>query len=137
MYYDCRFDPQDMLERLRNQRLVFVGDSLGRNQWESMLCMLAEGVQNKSRIYETSGEPISKHVGSLVFRFQDYNCTVEYYRDPFLVPQTRPPPNSPDNVTNVLVIDKVSWSVPKWWPGANILVLNSGHWWSSEKIFRG
>ncbi|XP_024377429.1 protein trichome birefringence-like 11 isoform X1 [Physcomitrium patens] len=135
---DCdlpSFDSQDMLEKLRDQRLVFVGDSLGRNQWESMLCMLAEGVQNKSRIYEINGHPISKHVGELVFRFQDYNCTVEYYRDPFLVPQTRPPPNAPDNVTNVLHIDQVSWTA-NMWPGASILVFNSGHWWSWEKIGR-
>lgn len=124
-----------MLERLRNQRLVFVGDSLGRNQWESMLCMLAEGVQNKSRIYEIDGQPITKHTGELKFRFQDYNCTVEYYRDPFLVPQTRPPRNAPENVTNVLQIDRVSWSASRW-PGASILVFNSGHWWSWEKIGR-
>jgi hypothetical protein len=103
-----------MLERLRGQRLVFVGDSLGRNQWESMLCMLAEGVQNKSRIYEINGETISKHVGELIFRFQDYNCTVEYYRDPFLVPQTRPPPASPRNVTSSLKLDQVSWSAGRW-----------------------
>ncbi|KAG0558453.1 hypothetical protein M758_10G027600 [Ceratodon purpureus] len=137
--HDCdlpRFNPQDMLERLRDQRVVFVGDSLGRNQWESMLCMLAEGVQNKSRIYEINGETISKHVGELIFRFQDYNCTVEYYRDPFLVPQTRPPPHSPSNVTSSLKIDQVSWSAGRW-PGANILVFNSGHWWSWEKINRG
>lgn len=124
-----------MLERLRGQRLVFVGDSLGRNQWESMLCMLAEGVQNKSRIYEINGETIRKHVGELIFRFQDYNCTVEYYRDPFLVPQTRPPPASPGNVTSSLKLDQVSWSAGRW-PGANILVFNSGHWWSWEKIGR-
>lgn len=135
--HDCdlpRFDPKGMLERLRDQRLVFVGDSLGRNHWESMLCMLAEGVQNKSRIFEINGYPITKHMGSLVFRFQDYNCTVEYYREPFLVPQTRPPPDSPSNVKSVLKIDQVAWSVEKWWPGANILVFNTGNWWVPEKI---
>lgn len=133
--YVRRFDPRGMLERLRNQRLVFVGDSLGRNQWESMLCMLAEAVQNKSRIYEVHGKSISKHMGELIFRFQDYNCTVEFYRDPFLVPQVRPPPGLPSNVTSVLKIDHVSWSARKW-HGANIMVFNSGHWWSWEKIGR-
>lgn len=135
---DCdlpRFDPKEMLNRLRNQRLVFVGDSLGRNQWESMLCMLAEGVQNKSRIYEVNGQPISKHIGELLFRFEDYNCTVEYYRDTFLVPQTRPPPDLPENVTSVLKIDHVSWSAGSW-PGANVMIFNTGHWWSWEKIGR-
>ncbi|MCO5608134.1 hypothetical protein L7F22_062340 [Adiantum nelumboides] len=43
-----RFKATEMLERLRGKRVVFVGDSIGRNQWESMLCMMASGVQNKS-----------------------------------------------------------------------------------------
>ncbi|KAM3273750.1 hypothetical protein ACQJBY_043134 [Aegilops geniculata] len=32
-----RFDAKFMLEKLRNRRVVFVGDSIGRNQWESLL----------------------------------------------------------------------------------------------------
>lgn len=63
-----RFNATDILERLRGQRLVFVGDSLGRNNWESMLCMLAEGVADKTKIYEVNGEPITKHSGKLVYR---------------------------------------------------------------------
>ncbi|XP_021681324.2 protein trichome birefringence-like 11 isoform X2 [Hevea brasiliensis] len=47
-----RFDAKVMLEKLRNRRLVFVGDSVGRNQWESLLCMLATAVRDNSSIYE-------------------------------------------------------------------------------------
>ncbi|KAJ6736082.1 PROTEIN TRICHOME BIREFRINGENCE-LIKE 9-RELATED [Salix viminalis] len=46
-----RFDARLMLEMLRNRRLVFVGDSIGRNQWESML---AAAVPGNSSIYEGS-----------------------------------------------------------------------------------
>jgi len=35
-----RFDGRDMLERLRNKRIILVGDSLNRNQWESLACLL-------------------------------------------------------------------------------------------------
>ncbi|CAH1432969.1 unnamed protein product [Lactuca virosa] len=35
-----RFDAKEVLERLRGKRVVFVGDSVNRNQWVSMVCML-------------------------------------------------------------------------------------------------
>ncbi|CAN1277500.1 Protein trichome birefringence-like 8, partial [Linum perenne] len=49
---NVRFNATDLLERARNGRIVFAGDSIGRNQWESLLCMLAQGVSNISTIYE-------------------------------------------------------------------------------------
>ena len=67
-----------MLEKLRKRRLVFVGDSIGRNQRESLLCMLATSVPDNSSIYEVNGSPITKHKGFLAFMFKDLNCTVEY-----------------------------------------------------------
>lgn len=39
-----RFDGMAMVERLRDKRVVFVGDSISRNQWASMVCLLDSSI---------------------------------------------------------------------------------------------
>jgi hypothetical protein len=48
---------------------MLVGDSMNRNQFESMLCILRTALPDKSRVFETHGYRISKGRGYFVFRF--------------------------------------------------------------------
>ncbi|PUZ73232.1 hypothetical protein GQ55_2G457800 [Panicum hallii var. hallii] len=130
-----RFDAARLLEILRNRRLVFVGDSIGRNQWESMLCMLASAVAEEGAIYEENGSPITKHKGFLSFRFRDHNCTVEHYRSPYLVRRSRPPRRSPKRVGATLQLGAMDSRAARW-KDADILVFNTGHWWNQERLQR-
>lgn len=64
-----RFNATKMLELIRGKRLVFVGDSLNRNQWESMLCLLKGAVVDPKKVYETRGRKITKEKGNYCFKF--------------------------------------------------------------------
>ncbi|KAL2569801.1 hypothetical protein AAZV13_18G149900 [Glycine max] len=63
---------QDFLVRLKGKRLMLVGDSMNRNQFESILCILREGLHNKSRMYEVHEHKITKGRGFFVFKFENY-----------------------------------------------------------------
>ena len=130
-----RFNASDLMERTRNRRIVFVGDSIGRNHWESLVCLLSSSVDNISSVYEENGNPITKHKGFLSIRFSEYNLTVEYYRTPFLVTVGRPPVGSPATVKKAVIVDQLPWQSTQW-AGADILVFNAGHWWSREKTLK-
>lgn len=52
-----RFNAKALLKKLTNKRLVFVGDSLNKNQWISMLCLLDSGISplfNKTTVWKRS-----------------------------------------------------------------------------------
>lgn len=66
----CRFNVKDFLARLRGKKLTLVGDSMNRNQFESLLCILREGLPDKSKMYEVHGYKITKGRGYYVFKIE-------------------------------------------------------------------
>uniref|UniRef100_A0ACD5WWI5 Uncharacterized protein n=1 Tax=Avena sativa TaxID=4498 RepID=A0ACD5WWI5_AVESA len=129
-----RFDARKVLAMLRGKRLVFVGDSLNRNQWESMMCLLREAVSDPARIREARGRRITKEKGDYNFKFLDYNCSVEYYVTHFLVHEGKS--RIGQKRTRTLRIDTIDRSSSRW-RGADVLVFNTAHWWSHHKTKAG
>ncbi|XP_042484642.1 protein trichome birefringence-like [Macadamia integrifolia] len=130
-----RLNGREMLELLRGKRLVYVGDSLNRNMWESLVCILRNSVEDKSRVFEASGRREFRTAGSYSFLFEDYNCSVEFFRSPFLV-QEWEIPDTNGSKKETLRLDLVERSSDKY-KNADIVVFNTGHWWTHEKTSLG
>ncbi|RWV97032.1 hypothetical protein GW17_00040208 [Ensete ventricosum] len=119
-----KFNAQDVLERLRGKRVVFVGDSMSRTQWESLICMLMTGVQDPNTVYEVNGKHISKTIRFLGVRFQTFNLSIEFFRSVFLVQQSLPPRHGPKRVRTTLKLDKMDDMSTKWFD-SDVLIFNS------------
>lgn len=129
-----RFDAGGILESLRGKRVVFVGDSMSRTQWESLICMLMTGVKDPETVYEVNGNTITKTIRFLGVQFKSFNLSVEFFRSVFLVQQGLPPRHGPKRVRMVLKLDKMD-DISQNWADSDVLIFNSGHWWTPSKLF--
>ncbi|XP_010914510.2 protein trichome birefringence-like 40 [Elaeis guineensis] len=119
-----RFNGSYVLERLRGKRVAIIGDSLNRNQWESLACLLYSSVR-PSRAFIKSQSSDYK-----IFRAVDYDCSVEFYWSPFLVEL-----KEREDQSKVLRLGKLPGSA-KSWRGADVMVFNTGHWWTHRGKMR-
>ncbi|XP_010922635.1 protein trichome birefringence-like 34 [Elaeis guineensis] len=121
-----RFNATRLLERLRDKRMAFVGDSLNRNQWISMICLLGATIPDPSKTMETNGFRMS-------FRVKEFNATVDFYWTPLLVESNSDDPvhhRIPDRIVRAQSIEKHA----RHWTDADILVFNSYLWWRRDTM---
>ncbi|XP_058734462.1 protein trichome birefringence-like 34 [Vicia villosa] len=118
-----RFNATILLEKLRNKRLVFVGDSLNRGQWVSMVCLVESSIPSSLKSMQTIAN------GSLtIFKAKEYNATIEFYWAPLLVESNSDDPVNhrvPDRIVRVQAIEKHA----KYWTDVDVLVFNTYLWW--------
>ncbi|KAG6689169.1 hypothetical protein I3842_11G161100 [Carya illinoinensis] len=116
-----RFDALKLLQILRGKRLMFIGDSVQRAQFESMVCLvqsvIPEGKKSLRRV------PPMK-----IFRVEEFDASIEYYWAPFIVE------SNSDHATNHTVLkrsvklDSIA-KHGKQWEGVDVLVFQSYVWW--------
>ncbi|XP_050207209.1 protein trichome berefringence-like 7 [Mercurialis annua] len=129
-----RFNVHDILQRLQNKRVVFVGDSMSRTQWESLICLLMTGLEDKKSVYEVNGNKITKRIRFLSVRFTSFNFTIDFFRSVFLVQHRWMPRNAPKRVRSTLRLDKID-DISSEWVNSDVLIFNTGQWWVPGKLF--
>ncbi|PON92212.1 Protein trichome birefringence-like [Trema orientale] len=123
---DCtlpRFDPELALKKLRGKRLLFVGDSLQRGQWQSFVCLVESIIPEEQK-------SMKRGRSHSVFKAKEYNATIEFYWAPFLVESNSDLHIIGDPKKRILKVDSVAKHA-KNWMGVDILVFNTYVWWMS------
>lgn len=126
------FNATFMWETLRGKRMMFVGDSLNRGQYVSLVCLLHKVIPEGAKSMKTFDS-------LTVFRAEEYNASIEFYWAPFLLE------SNSDNAIVHRVKDRIvrADSIEKHarhWKGVDIVVFNTYLWWMTGlkmKILRG
>ncbi|KAI3702764.1 hypothetical protein L6452_28516 [Arctium lappa] len=131
----ARFNGEEFLRRNRGKKIMFVGDSLSSNQWQSLACMLYHTVPRSNHIFVTQGPLLN-------LTFPEYGVSVMYLKNGFLVDLVV------EKRGRILKLDSISRCSK--WEGVDILIFNSYHWWThsgskktwdyyqvGEEIYRG
>jgi len=136
------FDNEDFLNRMKNKTIVFMGDSLGRQQYQSLMCMATGGSRLDSDV-EDVGEEYDlvkpRHAflpGGSAYRFGRTNTTILFYWSVSLCKLEALNSSDPENGYSAMHLDRPEKFLTQYLHKIDVLVLNTKHHWGQAKLDR-
>lgn len=138
---DCKmddFNALQFLKRLQHKTLAFIGDSLGRQQFQSLMCILTGGeerydVEDVGKKYGLVKARGSVRPDGWAYRFRPTNTTILYYWSASLCDLD---PIDPGNRSTsfAMHLDRPPAFLKRFISGFHVVVLNTGHHWNRGKV---
>ncbi|KAH0941868.1 hypothetical protein HID58_001505, partial [Brassica napus] len=126
-----RFDAKKFLELMRGKTLAFIGDSVARNQMESMLCLLWQA--NCCFQVETPVNRGSRKMQRWLFKSS--SVMIARIWSSWLVHQFNEKFDyAPEGVTK-LKLDRPDERIIEALPKFDVVVLSSGHWFAKQSVY--
>ncbi|KAJ6809651.1 protein trichome birefringence-like 19 isoform X1 [Iris pallida] len=122
------FDPVRFLEAVRGKSMMFVGDSLARNQMQSLVCLLSR-VEYPKDISETTDENFKT-----VF-YQTHNFTISIFWSPFLVRNEQQTGGTAKSMLWNLYVDEIDRRWASRVDGFDYVVISAGNWFNRPSMF--
>ncbi|KAJ7956001.1 Protein trichome birefringence-like [Quillaja saponaria] len=132
------FEGSKFLGRMQNKILAFVGDSLGRQQFQSLMCMITSGeetndVEDVGKEYGLAVVRGSARPSGWAYRFSSTNTTVLYYWSAILC-DVEPLDRTNPATDYAMHLDQPAAFLRQYLHKFDVLVLNTGHHWNRGKL---
>ncbi|XP_020571161.1 protein trichome birefringence-like 19 [Phalaenopsis equestris] len=119
-------EPAEFLEFMRGKNLAFIGDSLARNQMQSLMCLLSR-VEYPQEIW-----PPAENVTQMIYK--NYNFTIWAFWSPFLIRAEETTTTNKYDMWN-LYLDEPDQLWQRQMAKFDHIVLNTGNWYSRPAQF--
>ncbi|KAL9233342.1 hypothetical protein vseg_008359 [Gypsophila vaccaria] len=131
------FERSAFLKRMQDKTIAFVGDSLGRQQFQSLMCMVTGGeesnVQDIGSEYGLTTPHGAARPNGWAFRFPETNTTILYYWSSCLCDLVPLNPQDPKSQV-AMHLDRPPSFLVHFLDHFDVLILNTGHHWNRGKV---